>query len=288
MTTKSSLTDDLVAIPGVEGAELEGEADALAGIRIQVSESADQDKVGGAIRRVLNVHGLGAGINLPGESVDQEARRVAVLTATDASFDSDADRAVAPSEYLSERPPEDETGTIIDLTNNPGKDQGAAVADAPLSDDGGESERTEETDSWDDTTLPSFVQPRSRVLPEPTEPTEPTEPGEAVARIDRISVEESRSGAHIMVVASDGTQVSQIASLTEGAVEDAVVKATVKLANLDAPDVVVVEIVDWRIEGRDIVTIILDVDGDVKVGSAVVGVGRVFALGRATWAALAL
>jgi hypothetical protein len=49
-----------------------------------------------------------------------------------------------------------------------------------------------------------------------------------------------------------------------------------------------VEIEDRRVEGVDIVMIVLDVNGRMAAGSAVVGAGRAFALARATWSALSM
>jgi hypothetical protein len=49
----TSLQDDLLSIPGVEGAEIDGSQDAPAGLRIRIAEGADQEAVGGAIRRRL-------------------------------------------------------------------------------------------------------------------------------------------------------------------------------------------------------------------------------------------
>ena len=82
--------------------------------------------------------------------------------------------------------------------------------------------------------------------------------------------------------------VSASAGSTEGGVEAAVVRATARLALPDAPEASVVDIEDRRVEGVDIVMIVLDVDGTMHAGSAVVAAGRAFALGRATWAALTL
>jgi hypothetical protein len=82
--------------------------------------------------------------------------------------------------------------------------------------------------------------------------------------------------------------MSHVASSSEGGVEAAVVKAAAGLVDPTSPDPHVIEIEDRRVEGVDIVMIIVDMDGELFAGSAVVGAGRAFALGRATWAALAL
>ena len=65
-----------------------------------------------------------------------------------------------------------------------------------------------------------------------------------------------------------------------------VVRATAALARPGAPQARVVEIDDRRIEGVDIVMIVLELDGELATGSSVVRAGRAYALGRATWAAL--
>jgi hypothetical protein len=64
------------------------------------------------------------------------------------------------------------------------------------------------------------------------------------------------------------------------------VLAAARLASPGSPDPIVIEIEERRIEGVDIVMIVIDDNGTVKAGSAVVGAGQAFALGRATWAAM--
>ena len=173
-----SLQDDLLSIPGVEGADVEGSEDRPAGLRIRIAEGADQGAVGGAIRRVLNAHGLGTDTRLPGED------------------DTEAD-----------------VGTADDL-------QGAASEGEPVAAAGEEA----------------------------------AEAAAAVAVLDDVA--------------------------------DVVVRATAALARPGAPQARVVEIDDRRIEGVDIVMIVLELDGELATGSSVVRAGRAYALGRATWAAL--
>jgi F420-0:gamma-glutamyl ligase-like protein len=114
------------------------------------------------------------------------------------------------------------------------------------------------------------------------------EPDLGVPRLASVSVEEGRDGIVITVATTSGERVRQPAASTEGGVESAVVRATARLALPEAPDATVVDIEDRRVEGADIVMIVLDVDGRLHAGSAVVAAGRAFALGRATWAALTL
>jgi hypothetical protein len=110
----------------------------------------------------------------------------------------------------------------------------------------------------------------------------------SIARLDSVAVVEGRLGIVVTVTASNGSEVSHAAASSEGGVETAVVKAAARLVDSASPDPIVVEIEDRRVEGVDIVMIVLDMDGKLVAGSAVVEAGRAFALGRATWAALAL
>lgn len=277
---KKSLSEDLLRIPGVEGAEVDGSQDAPAGLRIRIAEGADQQAVGGAIRRVLDSHGLDTDTRLPGEpeAAEGEAGGVAVLTSL--AEDVEADEAEP-------QPPIDEGRAVIDLTNAPAEERPAVdpepgVPDQPAVPDT-DQQVSQTRGSWRQGDLPSFVEPRTQPASPP-----PEDAALPIARIDRVSVEEGRSGVRVTIVASDGTQVSQVASSTEGGVDSAVVKAAAKLVDDTAPDPTVVDIVDRRVDGIDIVMIVLKIDGVLKAGSAVVGAGRVFALGRATWAALAL
>lgn len=277
---KKSLSEDLLRIPGVEGAEVDGSQESPAGLRIRIAEGADQQAVGGAIRRVLDSHGLDTDTRLPGEpeAAEGEAGGVAVLTSL--AEDVEADEAEP-------QPPIDEGRAVIDLTNAPAEERPAVdpepgVPDQPAVPDT-DQQVSQTRGSWRQGDLPSFVEPRTQPASPP-----PEDAALPIARIDRVSVEEGRSGVRVTIVASDGTQVSQVASSTEGGVDSAVVKAAAKLVDDTAPDPTVVDIVDRRVDGIDIVMIVLKIDGVLKAGSAVVGAGRVFALGRATWAALAL
>ncbi len=276
---ESSLQDDLLGILGVEGAEVDGSGNSPAGLRIRIAEGADQQAVGAAIRRVLSSHGLGTDTQLPGEPIsdarsEQQQRAVAVLAEEGEQVESSPEVA------------EDEGRAVIDLTDK----QAEAAAPASVADSDSEEQLStsvpvESSESGD---LPSFVESR----PERAEPRTVAAPlpkaASGVARLEKVTVEEGRSGIVVTVSASDGTEVSQIASSTEGGVETAVIKAASKLIDSSAPDPIVVNVDDRRVEGIDIVMIVLDVGGVLVAGSSIVAAGRAFALGRATWAALAL
>jgi len=285
----NSLEQDLLAISGVEGAEVDGFSGAPEGLRIRIAEGADQEAVGGAIRRVLSAHGLGTDTRLPGEAAGSAATEstqggVGLLT-------EEAD-GLPGAEKVEERQEgtRDEGRTIIDLT-----DEKPEVADPTVADVLGAEEQLEEKLDVSEPSqssqreLPPFVAPRrSGLEPEPTRAAPPAPPTAAIARLDRVVVAEGRGGIVVTVVASDQTEVTQAAASTEGGVEAAVVKAAARLVDASSPDPIVVNIEDRRVEGVDVVMIVLDIDGELVAGSAVVAAGRAFALGRATWAALAL
>jgi hypothetical protein len=260
-----SLQDDLIQIPGVEGADVEGSGDTPAGLRIRIAEGADQQAVGGAIRRVLTAHGLGTDTHLPGEPSEN------------AEGDSEVDSANV-EQVTAEAPVDPPVIEEVDIESEP------IVSTVAIMEDDVAPEVVDITEDAID------VVPQVDAEPEVFEPQEPEPPHEAnaVARLRSVSVEEGRDGIVVTVAATDDAEVRQAAASTEGGVESAVVRATAQLARPDSPDVIVVDIEDRRVEGIDIVMIVLDIDGSMLAGSAVVGAGRAFALGRATWAALSL
>lgn len=280
-----SLQDDLMEIPGVEGADVEGSGDTPAGLRIRIAEGADQQAVGGAIRRVLTAHGLGTDTHLPGEP--SESAEVASAEESAAGEEVVADALLETSrveEVEVESEPIESTVAIMDDEVPP------EIID--LTEDFTEMvpQAAAEPDVFQPHDAPEDRPPE---VPEDQPPEAPKETGpprepNAVARLRSVSVEEGRDGIVVTVAATDDAEVRQAAASTEGGVESAVVRATARLARPDGPDAIVVDIEDRRVEGIDIVMIVLDIDGSMLAGSAVVGAGRAFALGRATWAALSL
>ncbi len=311
-----SLQDDLMRIPGVEGAEVEGSGDKPAGLRIRIAEGADQHAVGSAIRRVLTEHGLGTDTRLPGEDsavvADDPATTSAELpaeTPAEADVETETDAAAAPVAVLTEDQDDDEAA-VIDLTDHAVADEDDDVTEdatadtldeAPILDEPpGESEEPEAAmDAMD--SVPEPLDARDlEAVPDPapapppmtfandgpsaSAPSGPT----GFARIESVAVAEGRDGIVITVSSSDGRSEQQIAASTEGGVESAVVRATARLALPDAPEATVVDIEDRRVAATDIVMIVLDVDGHMAAGSSVVHAGRPFARGRAPRAALTL
>lgn len=53
----AALRDELLAVPGIAEAEVEGDS-AVAGVRVQLELGADPERVGAAVRRILSAHGM--------------------------------------------------------------------------------------------------------------------------------------------------------------------------------------------------------------------------------------
>lgn len=298
-----SLQEDLLRIPGVEGAEIEGSGDKPAGLRIRIAEGADQRAVGGAIRRVLTAHGLGTDTQLPGEpdfaagETDADVGDREAQEAASAELEEQASTVAVLDEDVEQDSGEGSSAdaSVIDLT-----DRSVPASDDVAGDDGPVDVEADAADVVEDAVQETG--PRDAPETESIHDDEVDGPGaEGVedddaailgvtgfARIESVAVQEGRDGIVVTVTASDGSAVRQVAASTEGGVEAAVVKATSKLAMPDAPEAVVIEIEDRRIQGIDLVMIVLDVNGRMAAGSSVVAAGRSFALGRATWAALSL
>ena len=236
-----SLSEDLLAIDGVEGADVDGVTDAPSGLRIRISQDADQTLVGQAIRRVLSDHGLGTDTTLPGEA-SPRVRNADVSMASVSEIASETAEPASVTTLLAVS--EDEHVDLIDLV--------------------GQSTEGADSEAADASPVPELV----------------------IARIERVSVQEGRRGILITVESTDGRVETVIARKADGGVDRAVVLATARLAAPGAPDPVIVEIEERRVEGVDIVMIVLDRDGKMAAGSAVVGAGSAFAIGRATWAAV--
>ena len=315
------MQDDLLDIPGVEGAEIDGSQEAPAGLRIRIAEGADQEAVGTAIRRVLSSHGLGTDTQLPGESdvapLEAPSSEVLPEQGSVAVLVPEEDVSVVEDDVQQDDVRELESRAVIDLTD---KRPEPVDAGEPLEEDASEGfQASVAPGSWEQDHMPPFVEQRPIDPPEDETEEKPEdeaeekivgilddgaaiedvavidgeqetapERGGSIARLDSVAVVEGRLGIVVTVTASNGSEVSHAAASSEGGVEAAVVKAAARLVDSASPDPIVVEIEDRRVEGVDIVMIVLDMDGRLVAGSAVVEAGRAFALGRATWAALAL
>ncbi|KAA3641115.1 MAG: hypothetical protein DWP92_01745 [Armatimonadetes bacterium] len=256
----------MLAIDGVEGAEIDGDAASPSGLRVRVSQHADQKLVGESIRRVLSDHGFGTDTQLPGEPAPTPHADHSMASVSEFAADSElVTESNAPVATLVSVPPDEDQ--LVD------EDDDEDIV----------SDRQPETRRVIDLLAEEAL---SEAELEPESSPEPFIGTTRRTTIARVSVEEGRSGIVVTVTASDGESETELAHATEGGVEHAVVVATARLAAPGVPAPVVIDIDDRRIEGTDIVMIVLDNNGEITTGSAVVGAGRPFALGRATWAAM--
>ena len=53
-----TLRDDILSIPGIDDAHLEGDAMSPDGVRVRLSYGADPQRVGREVRRILALHGM--------------------------------------------------------------------------------------------------------------------------------------------------------------------------------------------------------------------------------------
>lgn len=255
-----SLHEDLLAIEGVDGAEVDGVSGSPSGLRIRIAKDADQRFVGEEIRRVLSAHNLGTDTRLPGEPPIKE------------SNGGTSQQMASVSELASGAGPESPEATRI-----------ATLVPLVAGDNDDESEGIlHGFESIVDLTEPPEPDPEKW----PQKPTDPSP--QSLARIEKVSVEEGRSGILVSVVATDGRTQTEYAASSEGGVERAVILASARIASPGSPTPIVIEIDERRVDGVDIIMIVLDIDGEIAAGSAVVGAGRAFALSRATWAAISI
>ncbi len=70
--TADLLRDQLLNLPGVESAVIEGDALTPEGVRVRLSAGVDAASVGEAVQRVLAAHGLRSEIAEPGSAVTVE------------------------------------------------------------------------------------------------------------------------------------------------------------------------------------------------------------------------
>jgi len=280
-----SLQDELLSIPGIAGAELEGSDDHPMGVRVQLATGADPGQVGEAVQRVLASHGMrsqmaheepesflpaGSVVNLSDYENQAIEEAAAVVSEDEAAGDAepaeqDHDNVDADIEVMSGPPPVLEVPAVeVD-----------AVAPVPTDDEGAADQDGPEVVA-DDAAGASLAAEGPKEQPDDVAP-------DAIAG---VGVDEDGTHVHVTVRSSNGRNAARSVPATSHGLDDAAAHATVELA---APDTMprVIAIVDGSIEGAAVVTVMLEgVAGRRFAGSAVVQGSRAYAVARATWAAL--
>ncbi len=95
------LRDDLLNVPGVESAQLDGDAMAPTGVRVHLAPGVDAAAVGDEVQRVLSLHGLRSEVG-----VNAVASRPSAATAVD--------RASGGSALVSVRVTEGRDGVFVE------------------------------------------------------------------------------------------------------------------------------------------------------------------------------
>ncbi len=216
------LRDELLSLPGVERADLDGAGPSPTGIRVRLGAGVDPILVGEQVRRVLAAHGLRSEV-------------------------------VGGSADVVQLPTESAAVTIDDTDPIP------VVSDPPTT---------------------AAAPPVHRDDRAPAVSEVPSDVGTA---LDAVAVVEGREGTTITVSGSGGAASVRAASASRPAVDQAVVSAVARLAGGAPP---LIRSIDERdIGDTTVATVVVDAGGERLVGSAVVGGGWSYALGRAAWAA---
>lgn len=101
-----------------------------------------------------------------------------------------------------------------------------------------------------------------------------------------VAVEETPQGVAVVAQSSDGRSASRRARGTQHGLAEAVVAVVAELLGVETPQIEAIE--ERELGGANVTTIVLEqVDGSRTAGSAVVEGGVPFAVGKATWSALA-
>lgn len=217
-----ALCDDLLSLPGVERADVDGAGSSPTGIRVRLATGTDPIRVGEQVRRVLAAHGLRS--ELVGASAD--ATRKATAADSMVIDDTESAHAAPPSDAASADP--------------------AALADG-------------------------------------TTRVEPAAAHHTRVSLETVAVVESSEGTTVTVTGVGTTASVRAASSARHALDQAIVAAVAGLAGESEPLVRSVE--ERDIGDTTVATVVVDAGGERLAGSAVVGGGWAYALGRAAWAA---
>lgn len=244
-----SLRDELLSIPGIEEAELEGEGPTPAGVRVRLSADADTDTVGEEVRRVLATHGMRSHVATPPE---QEAPP----------------------------PPPGAPASVVRLP-------GVSIAPPPVAaaDDTVVFEQPIADSEAPAAAAPAPVPDRAAAAELPAPPAAVA--GAGRPHLQSVAVEEGRDGVIVRVAAGGGAIAERKARPGEAGLDAAIVSAVGQLMDPMSAPPRVMEILDHEVAGTRLVTVVLERgDGSRCAGSAVADGGRVYAVGYAAWVAL--
>ena len=254
----NSIHDELLTIPGIAGAELEGASEQPVGVRVQLAVGADVDMVGREVQRVLAAHGMRSQLTRDDESILPPG---SVVNLSDYEVNS-------PDPGRKAEIPAALPAVDAEMT-----DVAAPAAALPAVDADAEVEALAEAEVETEAAEPS--------------PTPTPMMGVPAAGIAGVAVDEDATRVVVTVRSTAGQSAQRSAPSTPGGLDEA---AAMAAADLASPEGVprIVAITDTAIEGSAVVNVVFEVGGGERVaGASVIRANRAAAIARAAWAALA-
>ena len=303
-----TLRDDILAIPGIDNAELEGEGPTLAGVRVRLAFGADPQRVGREVRRVLAVHGMeskltevpdpvapleppppppiGTVVNL----ADYEQGERAEIDLTDAAEVSSQRGPSSDMPPVADEPSSSQLEASIhglddDASTELPVDQPAS--DIPQLDEPPFADR--EAPSVEEDAAPGWELPRAMAWD--GHPKNSVASGDAPKQrhveLGNVAVIEGSQGVTVTVSTRLGRTASKTAANTPAGVDQAVVSAVARLLIPDQDTPRLIEVLESSRPDEVIITAVLEVEqGEHVVGSSMLAASRPWAIARATRMAL--
>ena len=300
-----SLHDELLAIPGIDGAELEGDAVAPQGVRVQLSVGADPQEVGRQVQQVLAAHGMrsqmadeaevrqgvasGSVVNLADYEAEQARHAAHPDPLPQLEIAGSLPPASAPVPPLSGPAP----GNVAQ--ESPAPSAVAADADQAAEEAGpvvaGAGLAAESADTAG--VAAGAGEHRSSVSTLAAESGDTAgvaagagEHRSSVSTLAAVSVREDRSGVVVTVTSDSGASASRTAPATSRGLEQAAVGAVIRLVD-PAGETRLVAVADTVEAGSTIVVVLVEDERGVRAaGASAMRGDRTAAIARAAMAAL--
>lgn len=238
---------ELLSIPGIAGAEFEGDSATPEGVRVQLAPGADPDRVGREVRRVLAGHGMRSQMTAPAVAPKQPPPPPEPLAVLNVAYLGDA--AADPASPSPPTEDEDLPGTVDEAEDGPDE----IAPDRVPADFSGE------------TVAGPF--------------------GAVVVPILGDVVVKQRGGGVAVSVAAGERVVEVVAVASEEGIDQALLEAVCELLGVTPiPALVSVTVADQS--GASIVTVLVDDGSSPQAGAAVSRGTRAWAVARAFWSAV--
>jgi hypothetical protein len=295
----------LLAIPGIDGAELEGDAVAPQGVRVQLSVGADPQEVGRQVQQVLAAHGMrsqmadeaevgqgvasGSVVNLADYEAEQARHAAHPDPLPQLEIAGSLPPASAPVPPLSGPAP----GNVAQ--ESPAPSAAAADGDQAAEEAGpvvaGAGLAAESADTAG--VAAGAGEHRSSVSTLAAESGDTAgvaagagEHRSSVSTLAAVSVREDRSGVVVTVTSDSGASASRTAPATSRGLEQAAVGAVIRLVD-PAGETRLVAVADTVEAGSTIVVVLVEDERGVRAaGASAMRGDRTAAIARAAMAAL--